>query len=553
MSDYNLLDVAWLPVRTAAGVIRHLRPAEITEPDDADDPVVAFAWGRADLDVASMEFPIGLLTTALGEALDEDRWWDWWEKPPDAAGLDALFAPLRAAFVLDAPEGQPRFLQDLSPLADGVTVPVDGLLIDQAGAAPLFMRAAQVRTLSRGAAAMALFTLQAWAPAGGRGHRTSLRGGGPFVTLVEPRWRDPQRPMSLWRRLWLNVVPVHGGGRRPERRFPWLYPTRTSEKGETTTPADVDSLQAFWGMPRRIRLTFEPNVERLACDLTGMVDEMIVRTFRARHGGTNYAAWSRAHPLTPYYRTKPTETEWLPAHPQPRRLCHRDWIGLVLGEGGSGLRSPAECLTTAWQRILDLPALAREARLWAAGYDMDNMKARGFADATLPVLVVPDAHAQALRTLANGLVQATDIAVRIVKRAVRTALKVETNDKGAVAMAGDRLWEVTEAPFFASLRGLVPDERTEGQLVEQAVQAQLAGWCPLLRQQAERIFHALCPPDLSRLAEVEVNAQAARQLRQAFAGYGKDGADLFAALQLPVPVAGKKTKAGKNPKGGRKT
>src|SRR5581483_9396669 len=39
-----------------------------------------------------------------------------------------------------------------------------------------------------------------------------------------------------------------------------------------TTPAETHPLQAFWGMPRRIRLDFADNGEGLPCDLTGGVD-----------------------------------------------------------------------------------------------------------------------------------------------------------------------------------------------------------------------------------------------------------------------------------------
>ena len=80
-----------------------------------------------------------------------------------------------------------------------------------------------------------------------------------------------------------------------------------------TTPKDVHPAQALWGMPRRIRLDFAPNEDgRLRSDRA--VDAVVVRTYRTP------APWHQltaglGHPLTPYYRTKPTDPEWLPAHP----------------------------------------------------------------------------------------------------------------------------------------------------------------------------------------------------------------------------------------------
>ena len=110
-------------------------------------------------------------------------------------------------------------------------------------------------------AAQALIALQMNAPSGGKGHRTSLRGGGPMTTLVtaDPA-REAQRDAPLWRTLWLNVLsardfePIDFD---PALAFPWLAPTRVSTKGtkmETTVVnAHAHPLQAIRGMHRRKR------------------------------------------------------------------------------------------------------------------------------------------------------------------------------------------------------------------------------------------------------------------------------------------------------------
>ena len=97
--------------------------------------------------------------------------------------------PLAPAFNLlgDAP----RFLQDLEPL-EGRGNPPGMLFIDSAGDstakknADLMVRRGRYDALPLPLAAMALYTLQAFVPSGGAGHRTSMRGGGPLVTLVKP-------------------------------------------------------------------------------------------------------------------------------------------------------------------------------------------------------------------------------------------------------------------------------------------------------------------------------------------------------------------------------
>ncbi len=70
------------------------------------------------------------------------------------------------------------------------------------------------------AATIALFALQTFAPAGGAGHRTSLRGNGPLTTLASPGEEE-----RLWHRLWLDV-PQPASPVRDDltRVFPWLAP-----------------------------------------------------------------------------------------------------------------------------------------------------------------------------------------------------------------------------------------------------------------------------------------------------------------------------------------
>jgi len=73
---------------------------------------------------------------------------------------------------------------------------------------------------------MALFTFQAHSRSRGAGNRTSMRGGGPMVTLVDPGG-------GLWPLVWGNVPEGRPGALRD---LPWMRPTRTSEKGEQVLP-----------------------------------------------------------------------------------------------------------------------------------------------------------------------------------------------------------------------------------------------------------------------------------------------------------------------------
>ena len=336
---FCLLGEAWLPVRRRSGKRSVICPAQIAS-EFRDDPIVAFAWGRPDFDAASREFMIGLLATAFPPpAEDDSAFRALWNEPPDAARLDQAFTPFTEAFVLDG--AGPRFMQDFDRLDGAEETAIAGLLVDAPGAntlkenKDLFQKRGQVDILSRGAAAIALFALQTFAPAGGAGHRTSLRGGGPLSTLVAKR--EGNEP--LWSLLWLNT-PEENEAFAPaceekERVFPWLAPTFVSEgkpprlvaPSDRPAPYTGHNLQAFWGMPRRIRMVLSPNRDRAACPLTGAVDKVVVSGFRMRPRGVAYDP-SFTHPLSPYYRVR-GKGDWLPVHPQPGGLPYSDWPAIA--------------------------------------------------------------------------------------------------------------------------------------------------------------------------------------------------------------------------------
>jgi CRISPR system Cascade subunit CasA len=305
--------------------------------------------------------------------------------------LAAAFAPFRQAFDLDGPG--PRFMQDLEDLPGEPDTP-ETLLIEAPGEAALrknttlLVKRGRVTVLSRAAAAIALYTLQTYAPAGGRGNLTSLRGDGPLTTLIVPGSHRADGVLPLWHLVWANV-PCGSSPAVAElpNVFPWLAPTRTSENGRKTTPADGHPLQAFWGMPRRIRLDFAEATAGMRCDLGGESDAIVVTGWRQRPNGVRYEAWT--HPLSPYYRDKGSGG-WLPVQPQPGGIGYRHWVGLLFQLPRANIR-PAETVST-WLRDRRRDAAEDpgqgdvDARILADGYDMDNMKARAFVESEMPAM-----------------------------------------------------------------------------------------------------------------------------------------------------------------------
>lgn len=542
---FNLLTDAWLPVRRRSGVVLCVPPSALTEGIDAD-PIIAFAWSRPDFDAAAQELVIGLLATACVDQLTRHAWISWWKHPPPAEELVQRLASLTPFFELDG--AGPRFMQDQDPLNDGGESDVAALLIDSPGGQTLeqnrdlFVKRRRVALLGRPAVAMALFTLNAFAPAGGAGIRTSLRGGGPFSCSVVPGTLDGT-PLPLWHVLWLNTQPPRSAGEHPDRRFPWCLPTHASKTpGSETSPSSVDSLQVFWSMPRRTRLVFEVNLEELPCDLTGKVEPVVVRRYRSRPYGNNYKGWSQAHPLTPYYRVRATEAEWLARHPQPGRLAYKDWIGLVIRDsaGQAALSAPAAIVEVAYSRLRDARLSAPGARLVATGYDMDNMKPRGFVESTMPIVALDEIDVQAAAALARRLVAGAEVAQRLLMSCIRQALAADAHDKGEVQQAKDRFWADTEPQFYRLLARAIPTD-----IPEDEPTVRCREWLKHVAVRARAIFDDTCPLDTEAPRGIEAVIGAKRRLGIALAGHGKDGQALFKALGLtsPEPVGKGRKKA----------
>lgn len=485
---FNLIRDPWIPVATLSGP-RIIRPDQIGEPD-----VLFPAWPRADLNIASLELLIGLVALADPPATRGD----WLaRRAPDPDRLRERLTPYAEAFDLDG-DG-PRFLQDLEPLAGEPGAP-DMLFIDSAGEntakknADLMVRRDRYPTLGPALAAMALYTLQAHAPSGGAGNRTSMRGGGPLVTLVEPP------DCSLWELVWANVP---RGAPQPSDRLPWTRPTVLSDTGREVHQPEGDgiAIEAFFGMPRRLRLVFENG------QVTGVIQ---------RPHGTNYGLWR--HPLTPYYRMKPGDAP-LPKHPRAGLFGYRNWLGVVARTERDDLRERAEALDEYEARVRESEALA--ARVIVAGWAMDNMKPLDFTLSVQPFVTLPPESGLMLK----GLVEAAEQAAL----AFRAALEPVLGGGEAREAEREAFHVATESPF---------QERFEELRTEAAPAVVAKEWLSDLRRHALARFDALALPGLhQREADVIQRIVAARHLLLAtFAGHGKYGGPMFAALRLERPV-----------------
>jgi len=468
----NLITDPWLPVIRQDGSQQWIAPAQLTEPDN---PMMELVAPRADFQSGLYQWLIGLLQTTLMPAHGDD-WLPLYRTPPTPAQLAEAFAVLKPAMVLINPQGA-AFLQDYD-LPDGEIKPIAGLLIDAPGGKTVkdnldhFIKRDEVTGLCYNCTAAALHTLQANAPSGGVGHRTSMRGGGPLTTLLRP----PESDATLWQKLWLNVLedaelrtdsPCHAS------ILPWLLATRTSENktGVETGPEDGHPLQMYWGMPRRIRL--EPSDRTGCCSLCGAENQPLITQFRTRNYGVNYSdGW--LHPLTPYRFDLKKQKSPLSLKAQPGGLGYRHWSGMTLTNPDNGDQAAKVVKQFNAQRANDLKGWGEQKqspRLWCAGYDMDNMKARCWYDYQMPLFVCSLVQQEALVEYGKEMLSVAQLALSTLRSQLKEAWASRPKDlKGDTGYIDSEFWQQTENGFYQRLQQLsqgAPDDN---------ISALLASW-----------------------------------------------------------------------------
>lgn len=481
-----------------------IRPSQMTEAD-----ILRPNWPRADLNLACYELLVGLVAVACPPK-DEI---DWEERTAASSNqLDEAFARLVPAFNLI---GQgPKFMQDYDGV-DGATKSVDFLFIDSAGDntirknADLMVHGQRYASLDLPMAAMALFTLQTHAPAGGAGNRTSLRGGGPMVTLVKPR----SEPNNLWHMIWANV-PLG----RPFRldqldQFPWMRPTVTSE---TKPPREVHQPgqglvpESIFSMPRRIELVEEGG------RVTGA---------RQLPYGTNYGLWR--HPFSPYRQGKPEEPA-LPLHPRPGRFSYVNWSGVSISAGqarsagSSGpIRYQAQCVVDYFNR-----APANDADIIVAGWSTNNMTPVEFIWEETPLFNLSDQQ----RVTAEALVAAAEYASSLMLATMTSALGMGAKDATPMSVFKEQFYLATEDDFVAAL-GLL----TKSGIDDNALNDLKRSWLASLRSAALSKFDSIAVDGLH-------NRSANPKGTKGFSRAPAIGSVVEARRNLQYGLSGKKIK-----------
>ncbi len=537
----NLLHSPWIPVRRASGRRERVAPWQLTE-NLRRDPIHHLAAPRPDFDGALAQLWIGLLQTAFAPE-DERSWRERWRQPPPPEELRASFEPLAGAFELFG-EG-PRFFQDLTLGDDGEVLPIERLLLERltAPGTDHFAKLGVIESLCPPCAASALMTAQVNSPSGGRGYRTGLRGGAPLTTLA---WSDA----GLWHGLWLNVLPrqrfqeLAGDPQlsRPEDTFPWLAPTRTSEKGtgRDTTALEVHPAQMFFAMPRRVRLRMDHDSPATACDLCGEPGQPPVTGFLTKNLGVNYVgAWR--HPLSPYRRS--LDGTPLALKGNHSLISYEHYLGLVLSDESAGTE-PAVVVHRASQ----IQAPDKELKIWAFGFEVPPLQAKttAWCDGTMPLWTLDPEIRRYFADEVARWVRTARLAASELTYAVKMLFARRPKDvKGSLEGVQVRFWGETEADFYAAgsrLRGIVNDLAATEELKR--------AWLATLRQAARRIFEDTAQAGYFQGSDPRQVASAWRSLDFKLSPYNKK---LQAALGLtpPPPAAAadqRKARIGKRSK-----
>lgn len=481
--SFNLITSPWLEVRRASGITETIRPGDMTD-HLADDPILALNFPRPDWNAAVTEFLIGLTTLALAPE-DADEWAERFASPPAPQELQKSFEKFAPYFDFDG-DG-PRAFQDFDPLDSRKSSPVSFLLIDAPGEntiklnKDLFIKRNSVRYLNLPYAAATLITLQNYAPKGGSGHRTSLRGGGPLTTLIAPR-RKGKPNTTFWDRIWANVSERDEKAINPEVVLPWLAPTRTSEHNQMVTEADTHPYLAYFACPRRIRLDFSNDV---TCDMKGLSSRGVTG-HRRQNYGANYLHWK--HPLSPYRNDK--EEGMLPLHPHAGLSDYGDWIAWWGGDGEEA------AISRLWEqrqeKVNDLLDPIQSMEVF--GFNMDDMKAYQWLNTAIPWLPFSEQSGRALQGEVRKFIEASDKAAKAVTFNAKLALYGIKSDDAyrlpenlgmeALKESGERLWRETEQDFrkvLYTLQSLLKDGEANAMYIRKQ-------WLETLACRAKKIF-----------------------------------------------------------------
>lgn len=504
MNPFNLLIEKWIPVKRQSGERLFIAPYEIVN-NFVKDPIVELAAPRPDFNAAIAQFLIGLIQTTFPPK-NPSAWRKYHEDPPSEDDLQRMFQPFVFAFNLNG-DG-PRFMQDYDVKNYEGSDPksIRKLLIDAPGQqtedknADLFIKRVHDFVLCTPAAALALMTIQMFAPIGGGGreggHRSSLRGAGALTTIFVGK--------TLWEGVWLNVMESRHLGYSTEELaidkhlFPWLGPTIVSDRNRlpVVEPIGANFLPSFWGCPRRIRLLFAEGICNCAIlpeySITVNPKAPVCSEFVTLHYGPVYSSNWR-HPLSPYLHYEKEGLSFARVMETPDRyVSFRDWLKVAVDTRVAQAATVLRINPTEY----DMP---NPVRVVCFGYAVRQQKALNWINSELPFFVIPLSKRERVHKELEAVVEAANRAGEILKISVKSVwerenergkfrkgvkVKKESSASTFAAKSTDMFYKLLDPHFFIIAKKLADAVNGEEVVLKEE-------WISLLRNESICVFDKL--------------------------------------------------------------
>lgn len=524
----NLIEDPWIPVKTINEERKFIAPWEVT----SETTIIDVDAVRPDFQGAYYQFLIGLFQT-LNFLENRKHRYEILKQPPGPDELKKRLSPLIPYFHLNG-DG-PRFMQDFF-LEKSKTAEISSLLIDSPGKKTVeenkdfFVKRGRIESISLEACAIALFTFQTHAWAGGRGHFTSLRGGGPLTTLVAltknpffSQESEQNAEPTLWQQIIINLLdhkafenlPGNPSLTEPQFKFPWMGPTRTSERGsntEKTFATHAHPAQHYWGMPRRVQLDFK-NVDSGICELLGIKSTTLIHEYHQTTYGTNYTS-SWLHPLTPYRRGE--DLNAIPFSVPKGGIGYRNWPGIAFASQEDRVSiNPARIV----QQRDELWRITNSLNIRAFGYDMDQDKARCWYDTLIPLYQLGEKEEERFSAETKVLIQAADQARFHIRSAVKEAWFLYPKEiKGDLSFVDKAFWKRTESEFKRLIFEIFQQIQSNGPGVKMDFIPFRKQWHQVLRDQGQLLFEQWGMAGVSEASDIGPIYRSLIQLRKKLNG-----------------------------------
>ena len=477
----NLLKNKWITVVRRNGDKEEIAPYEITDQIDSN-PIIEIIAPRPDFKGALYQFLIGLYQTVYAPK-NEIVWEDRFNAPPSTK--DLMNEMDKVTFAFDLFGEQIRFMQDMSLTEKDSKTNISSLFIDSPGENTLkenkdhFIKRNTIDKVCPKCAALGLFALQTNSPAGGQGHLTSIRGGGPLTTLLKYDTKEEEdlKYKTLWSDIWLNVLPENnfkgdiGFGDKYKYVLPWTITKfiekdkdndlkrEEKKKGKTVelsgiiaTTQDLHGYSIYWSYPRRILLNSNERTE--LCDICGEKSETIIDSYLAKTYGFDYGGGGWIHPLSPYYfkKDKDLGETWFPYHPQPGGIIYNTWQAFIYGVNGKDKNAKVISY------FLESGRKEGQTIVYAFGYDMDNMKARCWYESLIPIYHIEPKYNEKYESVISSILQSASQVANNLQTKVKDAwFNDRVKPRGDFDYLKIEFFKATDAKFY-ELAKLIRDQ-----------------------------------------------------------------------------------------------